>query len=46
MSHEISETTEFAWRRARRLLLAALIGVAAGLSAAAMEWGLHDGTDC
>lgn len=45
MSLEISETTEFAWRRARPLLLAALIGVAAGLSAAAMEWGLHDGTE-
>jgi len=45
MSSEIAETTEFAWRRARPLLLAALIGVAAGLSAAAMEWGLHDGTE-
>ena len=45
MSNEISETTEFAWRRARPLVLAALIGVAAGLSAAAMEWGLHDGTE-
>jgi len=45
LSREISDTTEFAWRRLRPLLLAILIGVAAGLSAAAMEWGLHDGTD-
>lgn len=45
MSNELAESTEYAWRRARPLLLAALIGVAAGLSAAAMEWGLHDGTE-
>lgn len=45
MSHEISETTEFAWRRLRLLLLAMLIGVVAGLSAVVMEWGLDHGTD-
>lgn len=45
MAHEISETTEFAWRRMRPLLLAMLIGVFAGLSAALMEWGLDRGTE-
>ena len=47
MSLEISEQTHRVCLAAvwGPLLLAWLIGVAAGLSAAAMEWGLHDGTE-